>query len=128
MVEISAVKKSYYNLARSHHPDRVSAADKQISIEKFCIIHQAYVVLANSETKMLYDDGNHDVLFSKKTIAGRWEQHLTTVTTDTAEKAKHSYQGSVKEERDVIREVVKGNGSMIHLLNHVPFMSMTTIV
>lgn len=37
-------------------------------------------------------------------------------------KAAEIYQNSAKEEEDIIREFVVGNGSLTHLLNHIPFM------
>lgn len=63
-------------------------------------------------------------MFSKKTIAGRWEQHLKIATNDVINEAKKSYQGSSEEECDIAREFTIGNGSLTHLLNHIPFMRL----
>lgn len=72
----------------------------------------------------MYDDGNFDVLFSKKTIAGQWEQHMKMVTSTDVQEASQSYKGSSAEETDITREFIRGNGSMTHLLNNVAFMRL----
>lgn len=109
-------------MARKYHPDRVPDEEKSVATDKFNVVHQAYSILANDETKNRYDNGDTDVIFSKKTRSGRWEQHLKTVSNDDFERAAQKYKNSAEEEKDIIREIVVGNGSMKHLLNHIPFM------
>lgn len=116
------MKASYYRLARTYHPDRVSDGEKAIAGDKFNIVHQAYSILANPETKKLYDAGDVHVLFSRPTIAGKWEQNIRPVTTNDIENARTEYQGSLIERNDVIREFAIGKGSLTHLFNTIPFM------
>lgn len=109
-------------MARKYHPDRVSVGEKAIANDKFNIIHQAYSILTNNEMKKRYDDGDSDVIFSKKTRSGHWERHMRVVSDDDFEKAAQAYKNSAIEKEDIIREINNGNGSMTHLMNHIPFM------
>lgn len=61
-------------------------------------------------------------MFSKTTIAAKWDQYIRTVDSAEIESARGQYQGSVAEQNDVMREIVIGKGSMTHLLNTIPFM------
>lgn len=72
--------------------------------------------------KKRYDDGDTDVIFSKKTRSDLWERHMKVVADDDFKVAAEEYKNSAKEKEDVIREFVNGNGSMTHLLNQIPFM------
>ncbi|XP_031637570.1 J domain-containing protein CG6693-like [Contarinia nasturtii] len=116
------VKTNYYRLALIYHPDRVPEAEKPLANEKFNILHQAYSILANPETKILYDTGKLQFFFSKPTIVGKWEHYVAPLTSSAIESARQKYQGSVSEETDIIREFTIGKGSMTHLFNTIPFM------
>lgn len=116
------MKANYYRLARRFHPDRVADEDKSIANEKFNILHQAYAILANTETKKLYDAGDTRVFFSKPTIAAKWFHHMKPLTSKDLDDARYQYQGSSSEENDIIREFIIGKGSMTHLFNTIPFM------
>ncbi len=52
--DFSAIKKAYFKLARTHHPDR--GGDK----EKFQEIQSAYEVLSDKEKRELYDKYGED--------------------------------------------------------------------
>lgn len=116
------VKANFYRLARVHHPDRVDETQKAIAQEKFTALHKAYSVLADPDKKKLYDAGDSTVVYTKTTIAAKWDQHIQTVDSSVIQSARSKYQGSVAEQNDVLREIVIGNGSMTHLLNTIPFM------
>lgn len=116
------MKANYYKLAKIHHPDRVSETEKLAAKERFNIIHQAYSILANAETKAIYDSGDTHNLFRKSTVVAKWEQYIKTVNTEDIDCAKAKYKGSSAEESDILREFVLGKGSMTHLLNVIPFM------
>lgn len=73
------------------------------------------------EKKKSYDEGT-DILFTKTSIAAQWEHYLKPMVNDDIETAKQKYQGSEREESDLIREFKIGNGSMTHLMNTIPFM------
>lgn len=109
-------------MAKKYHPDRVPDEQKSVASEKFTVIHQCYAILTNETTKKQYDDGDTDVIFTKKSRSGLWEQHLKPVSDDDFEQAARTYKNSTKEKEDIIREVVNGNGSMKHLLNTIPYM------
>lgn len=47
------IKKKFYSLAKKYHPD--AADSKPIDETKFKQITEAYDVLSNAHTKMLYD-------------------------------------------------------------------------
>lgn len=97
---------SYFKLAKIHHPDRVEG-EKSDANEKFNILHQAYSILSNPNTKFVYDSENKCVRFDR---------------SNDIEIARTKYQGSLDEERDIIREFELGKGSMTHLFNVIPFM------
>lgn len=120
-VYILSVKRKYYNLALVYHPDRVAQDKREEASNKFNIVHNAYSILSDAEKKKLYDNGS-DILFTKTTIAAQWEHYLKPVNNNDIEKARNKYQGSEREDRDLIREFKIGNGSMTHLLNTIPFM------
>lgn len=121
-LHILLVKTNYYKLARKFHPDRVSVEEKAVANDKFTIIHQAYTILTNSDLKKRYDNGESDVIFSKKTRSGHWERHMKVVSDDDFEQSAQEYKNSAREKEDVMREIVNGNGSITHLLNHIPFL------
>lgn len=122
MISLLLVKTNYYRLARIYHPDRAPDAEKSIANEKFNILHQAYSILSNPETKKLYDTGNTNILFSKPTNVGKWEHHIAPLTSLAIENARRKYQGSDAEKTDILRETLIGKGSMTHLLNTIPFI------
>lgn len=116
------MKANYYRLARTCHPDRVPDGEKSTANEKFCILHQAYSILVNPETKKVYDAGGSRIIFTKPTVAARWEQYIVPLSSHAIENARQKYQGSDDEETDILREIVVGRGSMTHLINIIPFM------
>lgn len=118
---VSIVKNSYYRLARIHHPDKSSGTDKGLAAERFNIIHQAYVILSNTESKKRYDDEGSNMLFARATAAAEWENYLKVVTDEDITNASNSYKGSAKERADILKEFVNGNGSIMHIMNNVPF-------
>lgn len=71
--------------------------------------------------KQSYDSGSN-VLFSKVSIAARWENYLKTIDMKEIQAARDAYLGSNAEEGDLAREFVTGKGSLTHLLNTIPFM------
>lgn len=116
-----SVKTNYYKLARLHHPDRVDALQKEVSKEKFSILHHAYTILSNAETKQKYDSGDFK-LIPATNLKSKWDHFIKITDSRDIEIARKNYQGSLKEQNDIIREVIIGNGSMTHLLNVIPFM------
>lgn len=116
------VKKSFYKLAKKYHPDRVEEAERSSAKDRFYIIHQAYTILSNQESKDKYDSGCSSGSLIGLTIAAKWEQHMKTVTKNDMEEASKRNKNSAAEEEDIIRELTFGNGSMTHLLSSLPFM------
>lgn len=108
-------------MARIHHPDKSSESNKSTADAKFNIIHQAYLILSNVESRIKYDEGNSKVLFAKATIAAEWENHLKTTSVNDIIDATASYNGSAEERAEILREFVVGNGSLVHILNTIPF-------
>ncbi|XP_055307848.1 J domain-containing protein CG6693-like [Sitodiplosis mosellana] len=119
--EIQDVKKSFYKLALTFHPDRVPINEKEEAKEKFNVIHNAYSILSDIAKKEMYDNGSR-VLFTKVTIAAQWENFLKPVSCEAKEEARKKYQGSLQEKTDLIREFVAGKGSLTYVLNNLPFM------
>lgn len=116
------VKKNYYRLVHVYHPDRVTDVDKSAANERFSLLHNAYFILSNPDTKKIYDCTGSDGLLSRKTVIGRWEYYMKTVTAADIQSARERYQNSNIENCDVKREFVSGNGSLTHLMNTIPFM------
>lgn len=115
------VKKSYYKLAKIHHPDKNSDVNKSTADAKFHIIHQAYLILSNAESRKKYDEGGCKVLFAKTTVAATWENHLKIITEKNILDASASYKNSAEEKTKILHEFVEGKGSITHILNTVPF-------
>lgn len=115
------VKKSYYRLARQYHPDRAQTHQIEEAKAKFNIIHNAYAILSDGEKKKQYDNGT-DILFTKPTMAARWENFLKPIDSVARKKAQDFYKNSKAEKKDIAREFVIGKGSLTHLLNNIPFM------
>lgn len=87
----------------------------------FNIIHQAYLILSNVESRKKYDEGDSKVLFSKATIAAEWENHLKATSVNDIIDASTLFQGSAEEKDEILRSFVAGNGSMVNIFNTVPF-------
>lgn len=104
-----------------HHPDRVEYDKKEDANVEFNVIQQAYSILSDAEKKMAYGD-EIDVFFTKATVSAQWESHLKIVDPKSIQIAGDNYQGSEKERQDIIREFIRGNGSVTHLMNSIPFM------
>jgi DnaJ-class molecular chaperone len=54
----SDIKKSFYKLAKVHHPDATQSASKKVkdeSEEKFKSITAAYTILSDKDKKSMYD-------------------------------------------------------------------------
>lgn len=116
------MKANYYRLARIHHPDRVGDTEKTTATEKFHMLHTAYSILADPETKKIYDAGGSHSLFRKSTIAAKWKRYIRTIDSTDIDYARKNYQGSVNKKNDIFREVIIGKGSITHLFNTIPFM------
>lgn len=108
-------------MARLYHPDRVETSQIEEAKAKFNIIHNAYAILSDGEKKRQYDNGT-DVLFTKPTMAARWENYLKPLDSIAMKKARDSYRNSKAEKKDIAREFIIGKGSLTHLLNNIPFM------
>ncbi len=53
------IKKAYRKLAREHHPDMVSQADKAAAEKRFKEINEAYQVLSDPQKRKMYDQFGH---------------------------------------------------------------------
>lgn len=84
----------------------------------FNIIHQAYLILSNVESRKKYDEGDSKVLFSKATIAAEWENHLKATSVNDIIDASTMFQGSAEEKDEILRSFVAGNGSMVNSSIH----------
>ena len=49
------IKRAYRQLARKHHPDLHSAAERARAAERFKEINEAYEVLSDPEKRRLYE-------------------------------------------------------------------------
>lgn len=104
-----------------HHPDRVGYDKKKEANDDINVIHQAYSILSDPEKKVTYGYGI-DVFFTKATVSAQWESYLKIVSPNSFQNARDTYQGTEKEKQDIIRELIRGNGSVTHLINTIPFM------
>lgn len=122
--QIKEIKNSYYHMARIYHPDRVDESEKENAKNKFNILHRAYSILTNADTKSRYDAGDFRVLNDKIAPIEKWDHYIRIVDSSDIECARRRYQDSSREEGDILREFVHGNGSMTHLMNTIPFMRL----
>lgn len=96
-------------------------SEKTNANDKFNIVHQAYMILSDSEKRSQYDNGS-DLLFAKATVAAQWEIFIKPITNDDIDKAREKYQNSEQENTDIRRKYRNGKRSMIHMFNNLPFM------
>lgn len=89
--------------------------------EKFNIVHQAYIILSDTDKRNQYDAGS-DMLFARATVSAQWERFIKPMNNNDIINAREEYQNSEQEKNDILREYKNGKGSMIHILNHLPFM------
>lgn len=115
------MKSNYYRLARIYHPDKADVNDKEAAKEKFHELHRAYSILADPETKKVFDSGGSLSSFGKP-IAARWEKYIRTIDSTDVSNMRDSYQGSEAEKKAIFREIIIGKGSLTHLFHSVPFM------
>lgn len=108
-------------MALKFHPDRVADCDKSMAKEKFSILHHAYAILSDANDRQRYDNGI-DVLFTKATRSAEWEHFLKPASDSQMNNARMKYRNSAEELNAIAREFQAGKGSMIHLMNNLPFM------
>lgn len=60
-------------------------------------------------------------MFARATVTAEWENYLKVINNEDITNASNSYKGSAAERTDILKEFVKGSGSMTHILNNVPF-------
>lgn len=118
---IYLVKKNYYKLAKRYHPDKAAENEKAHAVEKFNVIHQAYNILCDAEKRAKYDAGSN-ILFCNASMSAQWEYFIKPISDEDVNNAREKYQNSENEKRDIQREYKQGNGSMVHMLNNIPFM------
>lgn len=109
------VKQHYYVLARIHHPDKTTAKTD----DKFALINRIYLILSDEEKRKKYDHFNLVDADSGEVIKLQWHQYIKPITDVDMEYARQKYIGSEEEEKDVM---ANWNGSMVNLLNSIPFM------
>lgn len=63
-----------------------------------------------------------NVLFATATISAEWEQHINPISKGDVMEASNSYKGSTAEKCAILREIIASNGSIVQLLNSIPFM------
>lgn len=101
--------------------ESVVESEKSIEAEKFQIIHQAYSILSDVDQRKKYNAGDV-VLFSKQTRASQWGHFLKPMPNNEMDNARIEYQNSIEEETEIEREYKAGNGSMLNMMNNIPFM------
>lgn len=113
-------------MARIFHPDKATDGEKSKANQKFNIIHQAYLILSDTEKRSQYDAGS-SLLFAKATVAAQWEHFIKPMTNNDVTDACKKYQNSENERKDIQREYIAGKGSMTHMLNNLPFMRIEDV-
>lgn len=94
-----------------YHPDKAGTSQNNT---KFNLLQKAYKLLSDPETKKIYDDTG--VVVNKS-----WARNIRPISDVMLAEAKAKYVGSNREERDLIKEFELGKGSMLHLLNNIPY-------
>lgn len=79
------------------------------------------MVLSDIEKRSKYDAGS-DLLFAKATVAAQWEHFIKPMTNNDISHAQRKYQNSEQEKNYILREYKIGKGSMVHMMNNLPFM------
>uniref|UniRef100_A0A6M2DKN1 Putative molecular chaperone dnaj superfamily corethrella appendiculata n=1 Tax=Xenopsylla cheopis TaxID=163159 RepID=A0A6M2DKN1_XENCH len=123
---IKDLKKAYYKLSLSVHPDRVDDSRKEEATEKFKVLGKIYAILTDPDKKKLYDENgivDEDSDGTLDSWLNYWSAMFTAVTEESISKYEKEYKGS-QEEIDDIKKAYnrfKGNIDMMH--EHILFLS-----
>lgn len=109
------MKNRFRKLIRENHPDKAATGDKIRTELKFKLLHKIYELLTDPESKKVYDE-------TGQVLTKSWCRNIRPLTESMLTSARKKYVGSKQEECDLIGEFIAGKGSMIHLLNNIPFM------
>lgn len=124
-VEQSKVKPAYHKAALAHHPDKVTAEDKDAAHVKFQQIAFAYAILSEPRRREVYDrTGRTEDSMDLDDEDFDWmsfyrEQYFETVTTEKIEKFSEQYKGSDEERGHVLRYYEEVKGDMRKLYKYV---------
>ncbi|KAI1747771.1 hypothetical protein F4782DRAFT_397905 [Xylaria castorea] len=76
------IKKSFYNLSKTHHPDLHEVAGRRVASKRFMRISEAYSILSSPSKRARYDQEH---------MGG---SSTTTTTTTTQNTPSHAHKGS----------------------------------
>ncbi|XP_025829850.1 J domain-containing protein CG6693-like [Agrilus planipennis] len=102
------IKKAYYKLSLSVHPDRVEESEKAYATEKFKILGKIHSILQDKEKRKVYDDtGDFDEESDDFcNWLNYWKSMFKTITVDDIKNYEKSYIGSETEIRDIKKAYV----------------------
>ncbi|KAI9780757.1 MAG: hypothetical protein M1839_006545 [Geoglossum umbratile] len=114
----SEVKSAYRKQALKHHPDKVSAEQRESANQAFQEIAFAYAILSDERRRKRYDTtGRTEETLDSEDLDFNWrdfyrEQWRDVVTEEVIEKVKIEYRGSEEEKRDLLGYYEEFKGDM----------------
>ncbi|KAI9209216.1 uncharacterized protein BJ171DRAFT_485771 [Polychytrium aggregatum] len=127
------IKRAYYKLALTHHPDKARPGDAQAEEEvkeRFQEISKWYGILSDPVKRKRYDATGiiSDKDFNLEDVAD-WDAYFRNlwggkVTEEAIDEFAAKYKGSSEEQADIIKAYTKCKGDMNSILNEVPLISV----
>nr|CDS28859.1 dnaj subfamily c [Hymenolepis microstoma] len=121
----SPFKRAFYKSSLKHHPDRHIDAKKSLATERFQVIMRAFSILANKESRILYDEtGIIGDTFSEKSLKD-WCEYFNNIfpkfTRQDIMEAKKKFVGSEEEKIEIAKAYERYKGDMDKVMETVVF-------
>jgi DnaJ homolog subfamily C member 9 len=118
------VKKAYRKMALKHHPDKVTAENKEAANQHFQEIAFAYAILSDERRRERYDrtGSTSEVLEDEEDF--NWlsfyrEQFADALTTENITTFSQKYKGSDEERQDLLKAYTEHEGNLGHIYQTV---------
>ncbi|CAI6326325.1 unnamed protein product [Periconia digitata] len=118
------VKKAYRRMALKHHPDKVTADDKEAANKLFQEIAFAYAILSDSRRRERFDltGSTAEVLDDDDDF--NWlsfyrEQFSEALTTENITNFSQKYKGSEEEKQDLLKAYTEREGNLDYIFQTV---------
>ncbi|ESO05104.1 hypothetical protein HELRODRAFT_172124 [Helobdella robusta] len=111
------IKKAYYRLSITTHPDKVDQADRSEATKKFQTLGKIYGILSDDNLRSNYDetgsiDDDSDLMTEDRDWSEYWRLLFPKISTKDIEKFEQRYIGSKEEKDDLIRIYETSKGDM----------------
>ncbi|XP_026481849.1 J domain-containing protein CG6693-like [Ctenocephalides felis] len=120
------LKKAYYKLSLTVHPDRVEESNKEEATEKFKVLSKIYEILTDPKKRDLYDNSGiieDDSEGSIDSWLDYWRAMFPPITEESIKEYETKYKGSQEEIEDIKKAYKRARGSIDFMHELVPFLT-----